>query len=167
MHILNVPRWDQLNDPDANGGLDPLRTNDCGEECAAELLYYWTGQEVSAFQIRLDLPGHAESAQTTGADIAGYLRSRGIPAMRHEVPPGRYRKLIGRQLESGSPCALLGYWIAPNILHWVVAKGYGQGLLVYNDPWGGVVQERSWQWVLAHAEGTVVLTAPPKPTRVK
>lgn len=157
-HLLQVPVWNQLEDPYGNLGLDPYRTQDCGEEVAAEIAWYYLRAVVSAYQVRLEMPGHGDSGLTTGQDIAEWLRGRGIAASVIEVASTELRARARAEIFAGRPLAALGWYAGPNELHWITLRGSGDGQCGFNDSWGGLYRQLSWGWVAAHYGGQIVTT---------
>lgn len=160
-HLLDVPHWDQLQDPWGASGLDPYRTQDCGEECLAEVAWYYRRWTLSAYHIRLQIPGHADSGLTTGADLAGWLNVRGMPSSAVETDATQIRRLCREEVFAGRPVILLGWYAGPAELHWVVVRGSGDGRAGFNDSWGGLYREASWAWMAAHFGGQLVKTSHP------
>lgn len=161
--LLHLPTWDQLNDPWAGAGNDPYATQDCGEECVAEVLWYFRRETLSAFQIRAEMPGHANSGLTTSADLVSYLQRHGLTADAVEPSQRVLRAIIRAEVDAGRPSIVLGYYAGMAELHWITTRGVGDGRVGWNDPWHGLYRETSWAWFTAHYQGSVVRagTRPP------
>lgn len=150
------PTWNQNSDPDPTQGADPFATTDCGEECCA-IVQYGMGQGyVTETQVRERMPDHQGRGQTSGMDIAGYLNSVGVRAQRLVVAPNNLNMTIRMHVAARLPCILLGNFVSPTVLHWVVAVGYGNDHLLYNDPWDGRMKAMHWEHVKSLFAGEVV-----------
>lgn len=123
------------------------------------LIYHYTAVELSAFEIREELGGHLQDARTTGADLAAYLHKRGVRANAIEPGTAQVRSLLHSEVYGGHPGAILGAYVAPGFLHWILYRAAGNGLVGYNDPWTDSFQIRHWGWLLARYAGQVVTTA--------
>lgn len=122
------------------------------------LLYRWRRRELSAFDIRQQMPGHGHDARTTGEDIASWLRRQGVVSNAVYLEVGRIRALIHDEVGHGRPGCILGTFIMPGVLHWIVYRGAGDGQVGINDPWFDQYRKASWGWLLSRYAGQVVTT---------
>lgn len=150
------PTWNQNADPDAKLGADPYAASDCGEECCA-IVQYGSGKGyVSETQVRQAMPGHEMHGETSGDDIASYLSTVGVPASRIAISTNALEVSVKVGIAQGLPSILLGYWVSPTTLHWVVAIGYGNDHLIYLDPWDGRQKCLHWKAARLLYAGTLV-----------
>lgn len=150
------PTWNQNNDPDPTQGADPFASTDCGEECCA-IVQYGLGQGyVTETQVRERMPDHQGRGETSGTDIANYLSGVGVRAQRLVVAPNNVEATIKASIGTRLPCIVLGRFVSPTVLHWVVAVGYGNDHLLYNDPWDGRMKAMHWLHVIALFAGEIV-----------
>lgn len=122
------------------------------------LLMYWRSIELSAFEIRLEIPGHAHDARTTAEDISNWLRRQHIAADAVHLEARGVRTLIHDQVGHRRPGCILGEYVAPGHLHWIVYRGAGDGHVGINDPWFDQYRKASWGWLLQRYAGALVTT---------
>lgn len=154
------PTWSQNADPDPTLGTDPYERTDCGEECCAIVQFGAGLGYVTETQVRDAMPGHGGHGETTGSDIATYLESIGLVAASIAIAPQILQLYIKKRVALGRPLILLGYWVVPTVLHWVVVIGYGNDHMFYIDVWDGRVKALHWKQVRALYFGTGVEIGP-------
>lgn len=151
------PWWSQLRDPSpVTHQTDPYATTDCGEECCSILIRGRTGEYTWAGGLRQELPDHSMTGRTDSSDLVQLLKNHSVYAERYTTVIGQLRDVVARDIEKGRPCILLGRWLVPTVLHWVLAIGYGNGALLAMEPWQGIVRAWSWHDVQSLATGDVV-----------
>jgi hypothetical protein len=158
------PLWNQLGDPDPSGVLPVQRWNDCGEECCAELIARQHGVQVEADYLRFLLGGPRRLGQTTAEDLVKILALNNVAAEVQTPPAPALPVALQAATSKGMAVIVLGRWVAPGILHWVLCTRSDPAGMSANDPWGGV--RRSWAWSdaeRAYAGELVVVTRSPDP----
>jgi hypothetical protein len=159
-----APLWNQLQDPLPTGALPAWGYEECGEECVAEVLYAQHGVSVAADALRFQLRGPAGRGLTDGADLVRLLALNNVAAVVATPPAAQLAAELQRITAAGRMAIVLGAWVAPGVLHWVLvtrADGQGAG---YNDPWGGVRRARTWRELQPLYAGEVVeITRAPDP----
>lgn len=153
---LWAPHWDQLYDPDQYGPADSAAATDCGEECVAEVVMSIHGQVVTERQVRerLGLPG--SDGRSSAAQLAEVLSGYAVMAMPEYPVASGLRDVLRAQLAVNHLSLVLGYYVGPTALHWVVVRQSIGGRVRFNDPWGGLLREESWVWFLRWYGGSVV-----------
>lgn len=157
----SLPVWNQLNDPLPDGNQDAFSTSDCGEECVAEVVYGLRGVVVSAGAIRYMLGGALRTGLSTAADLVSVLRIDNIPSAGVSCGWADALPLLERQSVAGQPSILLGTWLGGSALHWVVATTVADGVLHFNDPWGGSRRKMAYSDALPLYQGSLVLVSDP------
>lgn len=152
------PTWSQNADPDPSGFADPFAATDCGEECCSIVLFAQMHTYTTAGQVRRAMPGHEKQGETTADDIAHYLEEAGLFPMSLHRNSAQLKSFLKYSLDRDMPSIVLGNFISPTVLHWVVVIGYGDDHCLYIDPWYGRLDAKHWKDFLALAEGDVVLS---------
>lgn len=155
--MLGIPAWNQNRDPLPDGNEDPYHDSDCGEECAAMRIYYRTGLELPAGVLRTLIPGHGASGATTGPELVGVMRLFHLSPVYREITGAAIQAFCTRSIVQGTPPILIGNWVSPHILHWVLGVDAGRDALTVNDPWGGVRRYLPWDIVLQRYAGGCIL----------
>lgn len=151
------PWWSQLTDPDPRTGRpDVFATTDCGEEVVSIWLMGKTRLYTDAADLRRMLPQPRIDGRTTAADLIGLLERHGEPAEGVQVGAIAIKAAVHEQVALLEPLAILGNWIRPDVLHWVLGMGYGNDALVAMEPWTGRMVAYRWAVVHSLATGTVV-----------
>lgn len=150
------PTWSQNRDPNPDGSADPFASTSCGEECCSIVLYGLRREYTTAGQVRDAMPGHADHGETTAADLVGFLSRRGLFPLAQYVPGDGLKDLIRKGIDSTWPIIVLGNFVAPTVLHWVVVIGYGDDHALFIDPWYGRLEALHWSSFLAVCQDTVV-----------
>lgn len=151
------PYWSQLRDPSpSTHALDPYATTDCGEECVSIVIKRETREYTWAGQLRLELGPGRTDGRTDGVDLAHLLTKHHVPAERHADKLAGLHSTVITEVEHGRASILLGRWLIPTELHWVVAIGYGNGAMLCMEPWKGELVAYRWQVVHSLATGEVV-----------
>lgn len=152
------PTWSQNADPQSDGTQDPFATTMCGEECCSIVQMGQTMEYRTESQVRDAMPGHQGHGETTAADLAGYLESVGLYPLVQQRSAGSLKSFLKYALDRGMPCIVLGHFLSPNVLHWVVVIGYGDDHCLFIDPWYGRLDARHWRPFLGLCEGDVVVS---------
>lgn len=155
--LLDIPTWNQNRDPLPDGGLDPFRDTDCGEECAAMRIFYRTRIELSAGILRGMMPGHLDTGRTTAADLVWLMRIFGLRPVARPLGRDAVQAEVRKSIERQTPPLLLGTWLASDTLHWVLGVGASDGGLLVNDPWDGQRRLYTWDRVLSRYAGWVIV----------
>lgn len=138
------PTWSQNADPDPTQGADPFAVTDCGEECCSIIQFALGLGYTTETQVRERMPGHSGHGETSAADIADYLEGVGCRVLHLAAAGESLQMLVKAYISIGAPVVLLGNWVSPNVLHWVIAIGYGNDHLLYLDPWDGRMKAIHW-----------------------
>lgn len=142
--LRSAPRWNQLADPLSDGTLAPQRFNECGEECAAMEIARQHGVPLSADALRFLLGGAARAPITSAADLVRVMALCNVPAVSRDVAASAIAGELQACTAAGGVAIVLGNWVDPHVLHWIlVTRADGAGCSA-NDPWGG--RRRSWTW---------------------
>lgn len=155
--LLDIPTWNQNRDPLPDGGLDPFRATDCGEECAAMRIFYRTRIELPAGILRQLIPGHQDHGETAPADLVRVLRIFGLHPVSSPVPLTAIRSQLTRSIDAAAPPIVLGRWLASDSLHWVLGVDASSDGLLVNDPWDGQRRLYPWDKVLSRYAGWCIL----------
>lgn len=148
------PWWSQRLDTDPSTHvLDPYWAQDCGEECVAIVVMAKTRRYLTEQQVRNAIPGHQTTGLTTPSDLQLALQYYGVVSKHYLDAVESVKSAVVEQVDIGRPTLLLGHWIDPAVLHWVVAIGYGNGALFVLEPWAGRVAAYSWGEVHSRATG--------------
>lgn len=151
------PWWSQLTDPDPRTHRpDVFATTDCGEEVVSIWIAGKTGRYTAAADLRRDLPGVRADGRTTGQDLANLLAGYTIVALDDMLPPRALKAAVHRNIDQERPIALLGRWIDPDVLHWILGIGYGNDALLAMEPWTGRLVAYRWMVVESLATGETV-----------
>jgi hypothetical protein len=150
------PLWDQLADPLSTGVLAEQRYNECGEECCAEVIYQQHGVEVNADALRAQIHGAGGTGLTTGMDLVKILTRNNVPAVRHPWSLAEARVHLQASSAAGRAVIVLGRWISPTILHWVLVTAADGAGVSYNDPWGGLRIVIDWATFTERYAGELV-----------
>lgn len=151
------PWWSQLRDPSPVTHLaDVYATTDCGEECCSILIRGQTGEYTWAGGLRQELVPKRNSGITDGGDLVRLLANHQVHAERYRTVLSGLRDVVAGDIVRGLPSIVLGRWIAPSVLHWVLAIGYGNGAMLCMEPWQGILRAYSWHEVQSLATGDLV-----------
>ena len=160
MGLLTVPLVDQFVTIERTGHSNAFADSDCGEACAAMELFYRDLPVPSLTEIRRAIPGHETYGQTDGPELAAFLQSRGLGSHVEYPPAGRVAMRAKLAIDHGNPPILLGGFVDPSILHWVVVTGHRNDQAFFNDPFHGQTRQQPWTWMCSHYGGEVVLVYP-------
>jgi hypothetical protein len=142
--VRPAPAWNQLADPLSQGGLPAQRYQECGEECCAEVIYQQHGVEVSADALRARIHGAAGTGLTAGPDLVKLLGLNNVAAELHTWPVGEAPAHIQASAAAARAVIVLGTWISPTVLHWILVTAADSAGIHYNDPWGGLKLSIPW-----------------------
>jgi len=162
--VRPYPLWNQNDDPLPTGALPSQGYNECGEECCAEVIMAQHGVEVEADALRAQLRGPGGQALTTAGDLVKILGRNNVGAVALAPGQGELQGVIAAAAAEGRPTIVLGRWISPDVLHWVLVTTADAGGCQYNDPWGGVRRAVTWDELRAKYAGSLVeVTRRPDP----
>lgn len=151
------PWWSQLTDPaGGTGRADIYAATDCGEEAVSIWIAGKTGKYTDAGDLRMQLPGQRSSGVTSGSDLRYLLAKHGIGAETMAANVAALQGIVRDSVGKGEPVALLGRWLIPSELHWVLGIGYGNDALLAMDPWSGRLTAYRWPVVRSLATGDIV-----------
>jgi hypothetical protein len=141
---VTLPAYDQLHDPLPDGSLPPLRANECGEECVAEIVYWVHGVEVAADAIRVQARGLAGGALTTAADLVSMLAASNVAARAGIQDVGSIQKFLLDVVAGKRLVIVLGNWVSAGVPHWVIVYNASSNGVTISDPWGGRRYNIAW-----------------------
>lgn len=151
------PWWSQLTDPDPRTGRpDVFASTDCGEEVVSIWTAGKTGKYTDAADLRRALPGPRVDGVTSGGDLVYLLSLAGILAEAGVLPVRSLKAAVHEDIGEGQPLAVLGRWVSPVVLHWILGVGFGNDAFVAMEPWSGRMAAYRWSVVSSLAIGTVV-----------
>jgi hypothetical protein len=159
-----APLWDQLADPLPNGTLPFWRWEECGEECCAEVIQEQHGVSVIADALRAQLGGPQRRGLTTGADLVRVLALNNVAAAQSGPGAAQVAAALQAITDAGGSAIVLGHWLGPGVLHWVLVTRADAAGCGANDPWGG--RRDTWTWPgfqAAYAGDLVHVTRAPDP----
>lgn len=157
-----APLYDQLRDPLPDGGLPAGRYNECGEECCSMVIHQQHGVEVSADALRAQLGGPGRAPITDGPDLVKILGHNNVAAGIHGWTAAEAPAHITASCAAGRSVIVLGRWLSPTVLHWVLVTTADATGIGYNDPWGGVRGAATWELFGQRYGGQLVtVTRPP------
>jgi hypothetical protein len=139
-----LPAWDQLHDPLPDGSLPPLRVNECGEECVAEVVYWVHGVEVSADAIRAAAISLAGGALTNAADLVAMLARCNVRAVAEVPQTAVIEKFLLNVVLARRLVIVLGDWVSKSVPHWVIVYNASPNGVTVSDPWGGRRYNIAW-----------------------
>lgn len=122
------------------------------------VLAYRQGVALPAGVIRALIPGHSTHGETTATDLQDVLGLFHVAAVAMEVSDAYMRGHLAAYLTASHPVIVLGNWLDPHILHWVVAVGYGNGKLAFNEPFYGERRLEPWDWAIQRYAGDMVVS---------
>lgn len=132
--------WNQLDDWTADGKVDENAKRNCLWECAAMVIEFITGVELSADFLKDRVYGDGYTGDGYVWDGANALsRWAGIPARARGVSNGDVIRMMRENIDDGRPLILLVRFIETDINsgHFVTAVGYDDDNVIVADPWGG------------------------------
>lgn len=83
------------------------------------------------------IPGHQTYGQTTGPELVKVMHVLGLSPVIKYAAMNAVLQTVRRAVTAGVPPIVLGNWVSPSILHWVLVVGASDIGWVVNDPWGG------------------------------
>lgn len=150
------PVWNQLDDPLPTGTLPSLGYEECGEECCAMVIAAQHGVEVEADALRAQLGGPGGQALTSAGDLVKILGRNNVAAVAISPAVDDLAAVVQAAIGDGRAAVVLGHWLAPGVLHWVLVTRADAAGCGYNDPWGGRRVVRDWADFRALYAGSVV-----------
>lgn len=151
------PWWSQQFDPDPRTGRpDIFASTDCGEEAVSIWIAGRKKEYTDAADLRRMLKGDRVDGTTSGGDLAHLLTEHGLPSFPVQTPIHNLRLNIRHEIDQGLPVAVLGYWLLPTELHWVLGIGYGNNAFLAMEPWWGKLTAYRWDSVYSVATGDYV-----------
>ena len=162
---LPCPAWSQLIGDNPDGSHDIFQATDCGSQAVCMVTFACQHVELPEGIVREFIRAHfGEQGDgcTTPEQLAWYLSSihNNFPhahVERDDNAPGLIER-IKANLRDGTLVLVLGEWYT-GCLHWVVARGYDEHQLVYNDPWTGTSKAITWgAYVERVNQGALVVT---------
>lgn len=134
---LPVPAWSQRNDPNPDGSQDPYWYEDCGEQCVSIVTYACRGVEVPQGVVRVQMHGLGGRGLSSGADLARQLERWHFSVIRQQLSAEATLAYLRQAVAARrSPC-VLGHWLSPTLLHWVVVVEITPDGVTFQDPWYG------------------------------
>lgn len=155
----NYPCWSQNADPDPDGQADPFASTDCGWEACSIVIRGRTGEYTAEGTLRRESGTHDDHGATIAGDLVTCLHRHGVMAVGLQVPFDTLRFSVKQAITKGVPVILLGRFVDPAVLHWIVAIGFGNDHLIYVDPWDGRMKCLRWGAVESLYAGALVRVA--------
>lgn len=156
--LEQMPAWNQLNDPIADGSQDPFASSDCGFECCAMVKYATDKARPNwaAGNIRQMYRGWQGQGLTTADDLVRVLAKLDVPAHTRVCNAATAMIEWNHSIADNKPVIALGDWDG-NELHWIVIVGSPPGnQWIVNDPWGGIRKNVSDAEIYQHYAGQYV-----------
>ena len=72
------------------------------------------------------------------------LGRNNVPAEMRTWPAADAPAHLRESAAAGRSVIVLGRWISPTVLHWVLVTTADPAGIGYNDPWGGLRQTATW-----------------------
>lgn len=151
------PLISQRGAPNPGGSPDPAGDTDCGEACISAAVLALRGVYFSPGAMRQALRLPVDNGRTGSSDLAELWVAFGGRADLVDItwPNG---KLQQRSLRHGRHyLPMLGNWIAPGLLHWVLAYANASGGYWVVDPWTVAYRHFPYAEVSRLSAGAAVL----------
>lgn len=123
-------------------------------------LWKYLRKYTSAAELRRDLGKPSTDGRTAPPDLVHLAGKYGLAAKRDSWSGSLIRAELKAYIGAGAAGAVLGTWIDPSILHWVLAIGYGNGAMLAMEPWNGNLRAWPWSVVQSLATGDAVRLGP-------
>lgn len=120
-------------------------------------IYYRTGLELPAGVLRTLIPDKITTGGTTATELVQLMRRFGLRPAYKRVSADAVEDHLQLATTKGIPPIVLGNWVSPVILHWVLVVGVMTTAAVVNDPWGGVRRLIPWDLFLQRYAGDCIL----------
>lgn len=147
---------DQTREVLPDGQRDPYWATDCGESCVAEALSAYGLPHLDAGELRQQVHGQAGLGLTTANDLVVLLRSYHLHVDSYQLDGAQLRSW-GQDCIGKRECLIvLGYWLAPSLLHWRLLVGANAEYALWDESWGGVRLATSWHEAARRYAGWVV-----------
>lgn len=139
-----------------DGTVDPDHKTDCGESCVSSVVWASTEYSISPGCIRQAMNPTGPDGLTTGQMLARFLNGVGVRATRDVLYHGEIWKHLAELRNHGKYQIMLGNWLDPVLLHWVVAYERSSTGVWVMEPWSATRREYQQQFVNASSAGEVV-----------
>lgn len=139
-----------------DGTVDPDHATDCGESCVAAVLLAHSGFEITPGCVRQAIAPGSTTGLTTGGMLARFLNGVGVRAIREYVYTADIWEHLADLRHHGKYVILLGNWLDPLLLHWVVAYQRTSTGVWVMEPWTGTRREYGRQFIIASFNGESV-----------
>jgi Papain-like cysteine protease AvrRpt2 len=151
-----LPVWKQLGGLLPDGQPDPQQYNDCGETCVAMVVAAVQGIGLEPGYVRQQLGGPQRTGLTTSGDLALALATNRVSSR----PDAKCCRAAWDALKvswgNALPVIVLGHWLNPASLHWMLLYGYDGVNFQFIDPWQGSIAIVDWaRWSLQNAASQV------------
>jgi hypothetical protein len=151
-----LPNWKQFGTLLPDGSPDPAQYNDCGETCVSMVVAAVHGTPIEAGSVRQAIGGSSRSGLTIGADLVAAFSYYNVAAASQDLPGPIALSVIRALRLQANPTIVLGRWLNPSSLHWILVWDTAAGIVGYCDPWSGQRQTMASSTFLAKYAGTVV-----------
>lgn len=101
-------------------------------------IYHRWGLELPAGVLRTLIPNKQATGASSGQELVRLMRLFNMRPVALTLGADASVHLLSRSVLQGVPPIVLGYWVSPLILHWVLVVDTPATGVVVNDPWGGV-----------------------------
>lgn len=120
-------------------------------------IYYRTGLELPAGVIRTLIPDKGSTGATTGPELVAVMRRFQLTPVHLTPGTNAVRHYIERSVTASVPPIVLGTWVSPKVLHWLLVVDAMQTGMVVNDPWGGRRYFLPWDLALRRYAGSCIV----------
>ena len=139
-----------------DGSLDPAHATDCGEACLSSALRACWGMNLTPGCIRQSL-GLGEGDGSSSAEmLRTWWELTGRKADTTSFGPSVLWSGLAKLRHYGRYAMLLGNWVDPSVLHWVLAYERGTAAVSVMGPWGGGYYNYSFSHLEQYGAGQQV-----------
>lgn len=118
-----------------DGSPDPEWFNDCGEACVASVLLTLRGFMIPPGCLRAAEEGLKGPGLTNGPQLAHIATSIGLSAVYAAGSASAAWTICHHLRRVGRYAVILGEWLSPGALHWLLAYEGDRELVWCMDPW--------------------------------
>lgn len=154
---MKFPILNQSNERLPELGHNVEAGDDCGWECVAMVVAAYRGLDFSAGSLRqaslipaTEWGGRAGELATT---LQGFRIRCKVKTLGAQLGYEQLRK----RARAGLPSIILGRWLVPTVLHWLLVTDGDAWKIHVNDPYGGRKYPLFHRDYYGRAEGTTVL----------
>lgn len=120
-------------------------------------IYYRTGIELPAGTLRTLIPHHGDHGETSAQDLTFLMHLFGLRPVAVPISPDAVQIRLQHSIATGTPPIVLGRWLSPTTLHWVLGVAASVAGLTVNDPWDGTRRQYPWPLLTSRYAGWCIL----------